>query len=60
MREEAQRRRPAFSQEELLEALRAKDGPPEDSSAESDSHYPPMSAHKRESAIRRLWHRLIG
>lgn len=60
MREEAQRRRPAFSQEELLEALRAKDGPTEDAGTESETHYPPMSAHKRESAIRRLWHRLIG
>ena len=60
MREEAQRRGPAFSREELLEALRAKDGPTEDAGVESDTHYPPMSAHKRESAIRRLWHRLIG
>jgi hypothetical protein len=60
MREEAQRRGPAFSQEELLEALRAKDAPAEDAGAESDAHYSPMSAHKRESAIRRLWHRLIG
>lgn len=60
MREEAQRRGPAFSREELLEALRAKDAPTEDAGVESDTHYPPMSAHKRESAIRRLWHRLIG
>jgi hypothetical protein len=60
MREEAQRRGPAFSREELLEALRAKDGPAEPAGAESDTHYPPMSAHKSESAIRRLWHRLIG
>jgi hypothetical protein len=60
MREEAQRRGPAFSREELLEALRAKDGPAEPAGTEPDTHYAPMRAHKSESAIRRLWHRLIG
>ena len=60
MREEAQRRGTAFSREELLEALRTRESPAADARAESDASYPPVGAHKRESAIRRFWHRLIG
>jgi hypothetical protein len=56
IREEAQQRGPAFSREELLEALGEKSTP----DVRSDSDYPPPHVHKRESAIRRLWHRLIG
>jgi hypothetical protein len=59
MREEAQQRGPAFSRDELLEALRAKESP-RDERAEPDANYSPATAHKRESAIRRFWHRLIG
>jgi hypothetical protein len=58
MREESQRRGAAFSRDELLEALRAKESP-QDEHAEPDPNYSPAAVHKRESAIRRLWHRLI-
>jgi hypothetical protein len=60
LREEEQRRGPAFSREELFEALRTKESPAADMRGESDPHYPPVGVHRRESAIRRLWHRLIG
>ena len=60
MREDAQRRGPAFSRDELLEALGEKDARTSDPRAARDSNYSPVGVHKRESAIRRLWHRLIG
>lgn len=64
MREEAQRRGPAFSNEELVAALRATERSSNlrrrDPQAEADDPHPGVVASKRESAIRRFWHRLIG
>jgi hypothetical protein len=62
MREEARRRGPAFSNEELLAALRATERSSD--VKRRDPQAPPLyantAAHKRESAIRRFWHRLLG
>ncbi len=64
MREEAQRRGPAFSNEELVAALRATERSStlrrHDPQAETAEPHPGVAASKRESAIRRFWHRLIG
>ena len=64
MREEARRRGPAFSNEELLAALRATERSSNvrrrDPQPETPHSHPGVAASKRESAIRRFWHRLIG
>jgi hypothetical protein len=64
MREEAQRRAPAFSREDLLAALNAIDAPRLDKRGvphtEPGTRYAPVTVHKRESALKRFWHRLRG
>jgi hypothetical protein len=62
MREEARRRGPAFSNEELLAALRAteRSSDVKHRDPEAPPSYAGTPAHKRESAIRRFWHRLLG
>lgn len=62
MREEAQRRGPVFSQEELLAALRATERSSHLRRFDTQAPHPfsGVTPARRESAIRRFWHRLMG